>query len=202
MNDVDIKTRSSRRLIYWMLFAFFAPLLLAFVIYYGTGWHPSGMSNKGNLVSPVVSLPDVALHKPDGSALSANWLQRKWTLVYLGDGACNQSCRDALLVTRNIRLLLGKDSIRVQRAFLFAGACCDATYFSSEQPDLILARLDDEVGHNLLSLFPQQEGDPLEAGKIYIIDPLGNLMMSYQRGAEAGDLHADLKKLLSLSHIG
>jgi len=147
-------------------------------------------------------LPDVALHKPDGSTLDAQWLQHKWTLLYVGDGACDQSCRNALLITRNIRLLLGKDSTRVQRGFHFAGDCCDATSFSTEQPDLIIARLDDEAGPRMLNLFPHVDGDVMQAGKIYIIDPLGNLMMSYQRGAEAGDLHADLKTLLNLSHIG
>jgi len=194
--------RPSRHLIYWVLFAFFAPLLLAFVIYYGTDWRPGRTSNKGHLISPVISLPDVALHKPDGTSLDKQWLQHKWTLAYVGEGTCDQSCRDALLTTRNIRLLLGRDSTRVQRAFFFVGYCCDTNYFSSQQPDLIIARVDDDSGRPVLKLFPPSEGDALHAGRIYIIDPLGNLMMSYKRGAEAGDLHEDLKKLLSLSHIG
>jgi cytochrome oxidase Cu insertion factor (SCO1/SenC/PrrC family) len=196
------KPKSSRRAFLWAFLAFFAPLLLAFVLYYGVGWHPGRTSNKGDLVSPVISLPDVALTKPDGSSLDTQWLQRKWTLVYVGEGVCDQSCRDALLITRNIRLLLGKDSLRVQRAFLFAGTCCDQGYMSSEQPDLILARIDDAVAQPILRLFPHDAGDPVHAGRIYIIDPLGNLMMSYKQGADAGDLHSDLKKLLSLSHIG
>lgn len=202
MNDPAVPSKSSRRLIYWVVLAFFAPLLLAFFIYYGTSWRPSSMSNKGDLISPVVSLPETELHKPDGSVLDKQWLQHKWTLAYVGEGSCDQSCRDALLITRNIRLLLGKDSTRVQRAFLFAGTCCDANYFSVEQPDLIIARVDDETGQQTLKLFPNDVGNVMQAGRIYIIDPLGNLMMSYKRGAEAGDLHADLKKLLSLSHIG
>jgi cytochrome oxidase Cu insertion factor (SCO1/SenC/PrrC family) len=202
MTEPAVEKKLSRRPVYWALLAFFAPLLLAFFIYYGTSWRPSSMSNKGDLVSPVVSLPEAALHKPDGSELDKQWLQHKWTLLYVGEGACDQSCRDALLITRNIRLLLGKDTTRVQRAFMFAGNCCDANFFSSEQPDLIIARVDDEIGRRTLKLFPNDAGDVLQTGKIYIIDPLGNLMMSYKRGAEAGDLHADLKKLLSLSHIG
>ena len=202
MSKSSSQPKSSRRIFFWVLLAFFAPLLLAFIIYYGTGWHPDRMINKGDLVSPAIPLPDIALHKPDGSLLDVHWLQRKWTLVYVGDGACDQVCHDALLITRNIRLLLGKDSVRVQRAFLFTGACCDQSYFSAEQPDLIVARIDDAAGQQLLKLFPRDAGDPLQSGKIYIIDPLGNLMMSYRHGAEAGDILADLKKLLSLSHIG
>jgi cytochrome oxidase Cu insertion factor (SCO1/SenC/PrrC family) len=201
MTDSISPNKPSRRTFVWVLLAFFAPLLAAFVLYYGVGWHPGRMNNKGELISPVVSLPDVALHKPDGSALDARWLQGKWTLVYVGDGVCDQDCRDALLVTRSIRLLLGKDSVRVQRAFLFSGVC-DQQYMSTEQPDIIIATADDDIGKSVLKLFPQEGGDVLQAHRIYIIDPLGNLMMRYQPGADARDLHADLKNLLSLSHIG
>ena len=202
MNEPISQPKPSRRIFFWVLLAFFAPLALAFAIYYGTNWHPAKMVNKGDLISPAISLPDTALHRPDGSLFDVHWLQKKWTLVYVGDGACDQTCRDALLITRNIRLLLGKDSVRVQRAFLFVGACCDQAYFSTEQTDVLMGRLDDVAGQMLLNLFPHSDSDPLQAGKIYIIDPLGNLMMSYKRGAEAGDVLADLKKLLSLSHIG
>jgi cytochrome oxidase Cu insertion factor (SCO1/SenC/PrrC family) len=205
MIDSAPANKFPRRTFLWLSLAFFAPLLAAFVLYYGVGWHPGRMNNKGELISPVVSLPDVALHKPDGSMLDARWLQGKWTLVYVADGACDQSCRDALLVTRSIRLLLGKDSVRVQRALLFAGSC-DQPYFAAEHPDLVLARIDDGVGQALLKLFSQGSGqnggDALQARRIYIIDPLGNLMMRYQPGADARDLHSDIKNLLSLSHIG
>jgi len=202
MTEIDNQLKPSRRIFFWVLLAFFAPLLLAFVMYYGVGWHPGKMNNKGDLVSPVISLPDVALHRPDGSLLDQQWLQKKWSLVYIGAGSCDQACRDALLITRNIRMLLGKDSLRVQRAFLFGGACCDAAYVAAEQSDLIMALADDAEGQSLLKMFPDDVGDPLQAGKIYIIDPLGNLMMSYKQGAAAGDILADLKTLLSLSHIG
>lgn len=198
--SVIIKPR--RRTLLLVLLLFFAPLLLAFVAYYGFGWHPAKNSNKGELISPVVSLPDVALSRPDGSLLNVHWLKGKWTLVYLGGGGCDQSCRDALLKTRTVRLLLGKDTTRVQRAFLYDGTCCDQPYFSIEQPDLIIARMDDERGQHLLKLFPQGNGPAMRAGRTYIIDPLGNLMMSYKPEEDARDLHSDLKILLNLSHIG
>ena len=42
----------------------------------------------------------------------------------------------------------------------------------------------------------------LAEGRLYLVDPLGNLMMSYERGAPVKGLLDDLKKLLNLSHIG
>ena len=41
-----------------------------------------------------------------------------------------------------------------------------------------------------------------DAGRIYLIDPLGNLLMSYAPTAPDKALLSDLKKLLRLSHIG
>jgi hypothetical protein len=43
---------------------------------------------------------------------------------------------------------------------------------------------------------------PETAGRIYLIDPLGNLMMSYAPDAPSMGLLEDIKKLLKLSHIG
>jgi hypothetical protein len=60
-----------------------------------------------------------------------------------------------------------------------------------------------ETGGALLQIFARNEGEPVQqAGRIYIVDPLGNLMMSYEPQAGARDLLADMKKLLKLSHSG
>jgi hypothetical protein len=47
-----------------------------------------------------------------------------------------------------------------------------------------------------------EDADPLISGRIYLVDPLGNLMMSYGSRSEAKGILSDLKKLLKLSHIG
>jgi hypothetical protein len=41
-----------------------------------------------------------------------------------------------------------------------------------------------------------------DAGRIFIVDPLGNLLMSYAATAPDKALLTDMKKLLRLSHIG
>src|SRR5882757_2873029 len=193
----------SRRPFFWVLTLFFAPLLLAFLVYYGFGWRPSGMTNNGELISPAIPLPQVALVMPDGALTDPQLLQHKWTLTYVGSGACAQSCRDSLLTTRQLRLLLGKDMPRVQRLFLYSGECCDAEYFAKEQQGLVMASVDTAAGQNVLKLFPSYDATfALQAERIYIIDPLGNLMMSYPTHADARGVLTDLKTLLSLSHIG
>ena len=55
----------------------------------------------------------------------------------------------------------------------------------------------------LLNKFRLKDADdPENAGRIYIIDPQGNLMMSYAPNVNPGDIYKDLKKLLRSSRIG
>ena len=54
----------------------------------------------------------------------------------------------------------------------------------------------------LLATFPTYADAPGGAGRLYLVDPLGNLMMSYPRQAPDKALLTDIRKLLRLSHIG
>lgn len=200
--DPPYPTRSRSQL--WVLIAvFFAPLLVAFVLYYGLqGWRPVGSTNHGELVQPPLEVPEAALTEPRGGEHPADLLRGKWTLVYIGHGACDARCKEALTLMRQTRLALNDDMTRVQRLFLVTDGCCDDTYLEQEHAGLLVAALD-ERARAVESVFATATPEPLvEAGRIYIVDPHGNLMMSYARDAEPKGLLADLKKLLKFSHIG
>ena len=71
--------------------------------------------------------------------------------------------------------------------------------------DLTLVALagDDADSQALLEKFPAYDGvAPTVAGRLYLIDPLGNLVLSYSAAAPDKALLTDVKKLLRLSHIG
>jgi hypothetical protein len=192
----------SRTQVWVLIGVFFGPLLAAFVLYYGTsGWRPHGSTNRGELITPARPVPSVTLAPATGKALDTQKLQGKWTMVFVGDGQCDTRCREALVLTRQTRIALNQDVDRVQRLFLVSANCCDRTYLQTEHPDVITAMVDNEAGQQLLSAFPEG-ADAAQQGRIYIIDPLGNLMMSYSPDAPRKGLLEDMKKLLRLSHIG
>lgn len=207
-NGSNGQLKTNRRPFFVVLGLFFAPLLLAFAVYYGSGWRPTGTTNKGDLITPAIPLPEVTLNKSDGTPTDASLLRNTWNLVYIGAGDCDDVCRKALAGMRDARLLLGKDISRVSRVFFYSGACCAAEYFAAEQPGLLSVSIDGAAGKTLLELFPQQDGPQqdglgvLDSQRVYIVDPLGNLMMSYAAGTDARAIYQDLKKLLNLSHIG
>jgi cytochrome oxidase Cu insertion factor (SCO1/SenC/PrrC family) len=196
--------RRGRRQLLLLAALFFVPLAIAFWMYYGpTGWRPSGDASKGDLIDPARPLAALALATADGGQTPPDFLRGKWSLVYVGDGLCDDRCRKALYLTRQSRLALNKDMDRVQRVFLVTGRCCDRGFLAQEHPDLVVARVDNDAAAALLEPFPTYGGVPLaDAGRIFIVDPLGNLLMSYAPTAPDKALLTDMKKLLRLSHIG
>jgi len=196
--------RRGRRQLLALAALFFVPLAVAFWMYYGpTGWRPAGDASKGDLIDPARPLPEIALPTMDGGTTAPAFLRGKWTMLYVGDGLCDERCRKALYLTRQSRVALNKDMDRVQRVFLVTDRCCDRAFLAAEHPDLVVARVEDAASAALLGPFPVYGGVPLAAaGRIYLVDPLGNLLMSYAATAPDKALLTDLKKLLRLSHIG
>ena len=202
----EARRRRGRRQLLVLAAIFFVPLAVAFWLYYGPGeWRPVGGTNQGDLIDPAVPLEDVELVRADGTRIRSHELLRgKWTMAYLGPGHCNERCRRALYLSRQSRIALNKDMDRVQRVFLATGQCCDEARLKSEHPDLAVVRLGDDAGsRSLLAAFPRYDGvAPAAAGRLYLIDPLGNLVLSYSPQAPDKALLTDVKKLLRLSHIG
>jgi hypothetical protein len=202
-----------RRLLSALAVLFFAPVAVAFILYYGIGWSPGGRVNHGELVEPPVPLPDLALPEANGlrpdaasgtvpAVTSPTFLKGKWTLLYLGTGGCSAGCRTDLYNTRQVRAALGADRDRVQRVFLAEGACCDLEWLHAQQPDLITVQASGAAAAPITTILEHAGRRPAAADRVYLIDPLGNLMMFYAADARPKGMLEDLKKLLRLSHVG
>jgi len=196
------RPKSSRLPLVGLFLLFAAPLGTAFWVYYGTGWRPTGTTNHGTLIDPVRQLPLLAYRLPETRPAVEKLFTGKWSLVVTGDGTCNEACRNTLVYARQIHIGLGRLSTRVQRVLLVPSACCDRVYLEREHPGLVIADLggsDPSLGAGRDILLDAFRGDGLQ---IFIVDPLGNLMMSYDTRRDPKGLRDDLKKLLDLSHIG
>ncbi len=196
-------TRPKRATLLLLGLLFFTPLLLAFAIYYGSAWRPTGRTNHGVLIEPARSLPPSALPRIAASSgadslAAADVLTGKWSLVFIGSGDCDEGCRDTLYYMRQTHLGLANLIPRVQRVFLVTAGCCDRDYLAREQPNLITLNANGAAGTALLAQFPAERRD----STIFVVDPRGNLMLRYDAHEDPRGLRNDLKKLLALSHIG
>lgn len=182
--------RSDRRILYLLIVLFFGPLAASFALYYGTTWRPAEQVNHGELYTPARPLPE-------DEALSP--LREEWSLVYVGDAACDtEACRQTLVFGRQVRLGLNKDMTRVRRVLLATANCCENGYLATEHEglqvlDATLPGLAAALDH-----FPEQDREY----SLFIVDPLGNLVMRYDSRQDPKGLLTDLRKLLKLSHIG
>jgi hypothetical protein len=201
--------RRQGRLLVGLALIFFGPLGVSFYLYYGHGsWHPGGRVNAGDLIVPPRPLPSLALPLQSSGETASEFLRRKWTLLYVQQGPCAEPCRTSLYQTRQVRLALDRDMDRVQRVFIADGDCCDFKFLHEQHPDLIAIRLDPAAAP-LLALLPHRGPGAASAGgsdataePVYLVDPLGNLMMFYAPDAKPKGMLEDMKRLLRLSHIG
>jgi hypothetical protein len=194
----DLRARNLRMLAV-LAGLFFLPLAVAFWVYYGTDWRPTKRVNHGELIIPARPLPSWhATAAFDSQTVPPALFHHNWSLVYIGDGQCGDECRHSLYVMRQTRLSLNNEMTRVDRVFLASSGCCAGDFLTREHPGLLVLNATDASANALLQTFPS--GDREQS--LFVVDPLGNLMMRFDLRQNPKGLLEDLKKLLSLSHIG
>jgi len=205
MNVDPAKRRRSRLSMLLLLSVFAAPVVLAWLAFYVfPEWRPAGTVNHGELIEPLRPLPAFRLQTLSGDAIDETFVRGKWTLVYFQQGACAEPCVEQLYNLRQVRLAQGKNIDRVQRLMLWqAGA--DASQALAELgehfPGLVIAIWDSQAAA-LLPAFTVDGNDPMQDGRVYLVDPLGNVMMNYPAGADPRGMIKDLERLLKYSGLG
>jgi hypothetical protein len=178
------------------------PLLLAigwYLLY--SGGEGLQTRNHGELVHPAYPLearPLEALAGPHAGETREFPGDRTWTLVQVAPRGCDQTCRQALWSTRQGRLALGRDMGRVKRVLIASSEALERDFLVGEHRDLTVFDL---AAADALVAELRSIAEP-EPGRIYLIDPLGNVMMTYPPGHDAQGLIKDLEHLLKASRIG
>jgi hypothetical protein len=186
--------RSGRLSLLLIAAAAIAPLMAAYALYFL--WQPSAFTNYGELLTPAIPIADVAGGTADGRAFTLNELHGRWVFLTVDSGACEQACRDKLYKMRQVRLTQGKDMERVERAWLIDDAVRPSPELAAQHEG---ARIVSAQGSALLSRLP---ADGTVRRYIYIVDPLGNVMMRYRQDADPSRMKKDLSRLLRVSRIG
>lgn len=179
-----------------LMLVFFGPLALAAVAFYGP-WDlvPTDGTAHGTLIQPPVPLPPAPLSTQSGGNTAVDWFARRWSLIYATNEHCGEPCFEDLNRLNQVRLALAEDREHVQLVFLLANEPAELPV----DPALIVARLDDPAGRVMLELLHQhQTGN----GRVFLADPLGNLVMSYPLDAEQKGILKDIKRLLRVLVVG
>lgn len=187
---------------HWMLlllFIFFVLPLLLVALMYRFDWHPQGSSH-GELISPprLLQMPAQLLDAHGTSATPELW-RDKWSMVYIADD-CQQICNDRLHIMRQLHVSLAKDISRVQRVLLTPSH--DLESIQRQYPDLLILGQSAGALAELRQQFDLPNEPAGSADRIYLVDPLGNLMMNYPGTIPAGEIRKDLTRLLAYAWAG
>jgi cytochrome oxidase Cu insertion factor (SCO1/SenC/PrrC family) len=137
-----------------------------------------------------------------GKELDINFLKKHWTLAYINVATlCSDICRIRLYDMRQIRLALGKDMGRVQNILLQTKTPDEelVTWLLEQHPAMVKAVSDATTLNFFQKVFKTTD---THEPWIYLIDPLGNLVMRYDAGMNSKGILEDLKRLLKYSKIG
>jgi hypothetical protein len=93
---------------------------------------------------------------------------------------------------RQARTMQGREMERVERVWLVSDDGVPAAALLAEHPDLAVVR---SAGNGLAAF--GAGGD-----RIYLLDPLGNLVLAYPRDPDIKGLAKDLSRVLKASRIG
>jgi cytochrome oxidase Cu insertion factor (SCO1/SenC/PrrC family) len=167
------------------------------------GWQPdaAGGKNRGELIHPAIPLERFSLQDQYGKPVVRESFLGKWSLLLISQDQCVNECEKNVYHLRQVWLALGKDADRAQRIVL------------TNNPESMAKLMSDNPGTNLyvfsessdtmLTHFPGYDVNHLSAitGRVFIIDPLANLMMQYPASADPSDILKDMKQLLKATWI-
>lgn len=172
-----------------------APVVASYLLYYAAP--PSGRTNYGELV-PQQPMPPLTLKLQDGTAYDPKQLLGQWVMLHVDGAACADACKNKLWQMRQLRAAQGKNSDRIERVFLVVDAEPLETMLLREYDGTHFLR----ASRAELERFLQpQPGARLE-DHVYMIDPIGNLMMRWPKDADPNRMKRDISRLLKASRIG
>lgn len=183
------RQRRGRRMLLLLAAVAVAPVVASYTAYYLIP--RDAKANYGELL-PTRPAPPLAGARGDGAPFTLAQLRGKWVLTVAAPGDCGSPCAQALYAMRQARAMQGREMDRVQRVWLVTGDAAPAAALVAEHPDLLVVRVPKEA----LSAMPAGRD------RIYLVDPLGNLVLAFPLAPDIKRTAKDMERLLRASRIG
>lgn len=176
-----------------------APMIFSYFTYYVI--KPEGRTNYGVILDPrAYPIPPLQGLNTAGQAQELSAMKGKWLLVQADVGSCAEACQKKLFEQRQLRTMQGKAMERVERVWLVLD---QASIDPKIQPGIEGTQILRVNAESVKKWLPtDKEQGTQVSDHLYLIDPLGNLMMRFPKDADPKKMHKDLAKLLKASAIG
>jgi hypothetical protein len=196
-NKENGQTRKGRWKLFLVLAICAAPLAASYFTYYVV--KPEGRTNYGTILDPRQHIaPELHGETMDAKRMEIADLNGKWIMLQVDSANCEVKCQKKQYDIRQLRAAQGKNTDRIERVWLTTDSLkIDPKLLVGIEGTHIIKTDETILGKWL----PVDEGTKIQ-DHIYIIDPLGNLMMRFPKDADANKIKKDLSKLLKASAIG
>jgi len=183
-----------------------APVVAAVLVYFNPDWRPAGSVAYGTLVNPQRPIPSVTalpLQTLDGKSFDLASLKGKWVLVTTDGGACPDECARKLFILRNSHASQGKEVERIARIWFITDDAQIPEKVLDAYKGTIMVRVKPDFAAKYLLADDTAVTDPAQVAKyMWIIDPLGNLILQYPEDSDPVKIRDEITKLLKNSRIG
>ena len=183
------------RAVFLMMLTFFVVPIIAVVLMFKYDFKPTGTSRGELMVPPRLIEATATLKNSDNQDSSRFWVE-KWTMVYIAD-VCEANCMAKLRDMRQIHVSMYKDIPRTQRVLVTTMQ--DVAAIKKDFPDLNIINQSATDVDALCKQFNVAGENSLQSNRLYFVDPLGHIMMSYPASIAAADIRKDLARLLRYS---
>ena len=187
-------SHSSRLTLLWLAAVFVLPFVVGSGLFW-LDWRPAKYGNHGELLQPARALPETGLRHSDGRPLPTAELRGKWLLVMRVQAACDGACLATLQQMAQVHLALNQEQARVQRVLLVSDSDPEnLTQAQRRFPDLVVA----SVPSNSTAWDSTLDD---RATRLYVVDPLANVMLRYADPSDMRGVLKDLERLLKYSWL-
>lgn len=150
--------------------------------------------NYGELLE-VKPLTGTGLNQADQTIFRIRQLRGKWALVAVDSGKCDEQCRKKLYYMRQVRLVQNAERERIERLWLIDDDEVPSPDLASEYEGTLFVNAKDS---DLLKAIPSKTS---QHDHLYLVDPIGNLIMRFPKDADPSKMVKDIKRLLKVSQL-
>lgn len=163
------------------------PIVLSYLAFYL--WQPGRTMNYGELIEPPQRFAG-QLVSADGAPFSIDALRGKWVLLHADKGACDDNCRQLIYYMRQARTAQGMERERIERVWIITDQSAPDANWLKDYPGMRVVR------------GAAQLPAPVDASRhIYLLDPLGNLILRYPENPIPKRIIKDLERLMKYSNV-
>ncbi|GGC93299.1 hypothetical protein [Halopseudomonas salina] len=156
---------------------------------------PDSQTNRSDLIEPAISVDDWQLDiEPVGYGAP-------WRLLVTSTGDCEATCMELVHEARQINVALGREAGRVEHVIALSTPATGALLerLEREYPRLQQANLVPDAYDSSLTAHPVEWR---EGAQLWLIDPLGRVVLHQAPDEPGKQLLDDLKHLLKVSKVG